>query len=624
MPSPSSPFQPFGTPIGRYDEPVLHDPGPTSGSPDAGNAEAGPDPIEHEAFLREAARVGRQELAGEARRALAKGFPRVLSWLAPDTWPAVVWEDDGLLVDPVLLQGLVASAWGQGRPEPTPLAWGAGRLLGRAGREAWGRRLLESWMAWDTRPRHAYDEALAEVQAEFARLAPADFERDYPGLSPAQAFRHELDRLLRECEGSALEDRGVLAVAAACCGADAVPPVRAYLEKWRGPRAAQCRHLLAMVSWLEHPMALELLQEVARTGRSRSLQLHADRMLGAVARRRGWRLDELADRSLPDGGFERSSAQARPRLLLDFGPRQFLAHLDDRARIVLSGPDGRRLASLPSARKSDVPDLARQARERLARARAEVKGALEAGARLLQEAMWSQRAWWAADWEALVQRHPIAGIQACSLVWGVEREAGERLAFRPLDDGSLSTVDDDELRLAPGDRVRVAHACTVDPAEVAEWGTHFRDYRVTPLFAQFERAPFRLPPERRAASCLDDFRGREVGTLRLRAQAARQGFVRGPVSRAGWFHEYRRTLPGLGLELLLRFSGTSLAEEDRTVALVGVEFRRLVAGGTFPGRDLPRVPLGEVPPVLLSEAWHDLRAIALEEDGPAGASPAGC
>ena len=68
------------------------------------------------------------------------------------------------------------------------------------------------------------------------------------------------------------------------------------------------------------------------------------------------------------------------------------------------------------------------------------------------------------------------------------------------------------------------------------------------------------------------------------------------------------------MEAVLEFTGNGLPEENRTVALITFRFERVAPEGE-PVIGGAKMSLGEVPPVLLSECWNDIRQIAAEGPG---------
>jgi hypothetical protein len=167
-------------------------------------------------------------------------------------------------------------------------------------------------------------------------------------------------------------------------------------------------------------------------------------------------------------------------------------------------------------------------------------------------------------------------------------------------------------------QIRLAHSCNL-PADVSQaWLTHLADYGVEPLFTQFGRPAYELPEGKSRETEVKDFQGHMLEAFKLRGLATKLGYTRGQAEDGGWFHEYSKTFPGLGLEVHLGFSGNGLPEENRNVALTTLSFERKKAEEQQPAAMFGRtvsVPLKNIPPVLLSECVGDLRSIAAAGSG---------
>jgi len=518
--------------------------------------------------------LDRDGLAARATAAVAKGLPTALGWLRWDALPTVRWADSGAPVPLPVLQWLVAQAVRARSPEPNALLRHYCALLDPTDREALGQWLLEAWVAEDLRPS--------------------------PG-------------------GSAIASKGVLAVAAACAGRGAAPVAAAYLKEWYGQRLAQGKALIGMLAWIEHPSATQLMLSVGSRFRTRGLQAEAAAQAEALAERKGWTLEELADRTIPTAGFDETGT-----LPLSYGERVFTAHLRASLTIELRDPDGTMIKSLPAPRRTDDEARAAEAKKNLAASRRELKGVLELQRTRLYEAMCTQRAWPAGDWQRFLAGHPVMRFLVERLVWVADLPDGARLLFRPLGDGTLTDVADAEVVLPDDAVVRLAHEVTVGAEAAAAWQAHLVDYEVTPLFRQFGKGraplPVRVAGEGAAGSRvagepagsdreLADFQGHLLESFALRSRATKLGYVRGPAEDGGWFMTYRKPFPTLGLATVIGFTGNPLPEEDRTVALTTLTFEPEPAG---PGGALP---LAEIPSVLLAEAYDDVRQLAADGTG---------
>jgi hypothetical protein len=547
--------------------------------------------------------LDRAALAKEAAKGLQKGVPEELRFLPFDELPAVHWRDSGDEVSRDVLTWLIVQAHKLKTPEPSASLRCYAGYFRRDEAEQLGHLVLDAWIAEDSQ---LPDRAGAEKKA---RELVGQLTGITGGISAQDKFYQAmLDEALRLPVGSAIKQKGVLAVAAACCGGRAAAPVEKYVRQWYGQRTAQCKALLQMLAWIDHPAAIQVLLAIAKRFRTRSIREEAERLVGELAERRDWTIDELSDRSIPTCDLD-----ADGKFILDYGERRFTVRLTDDLEFALAGPDGEAIAALPAARKGEDEATVKAAKKQLTDAKKELKGLVKGQQERLYEAMCTGRTWAFDDWDAYLRRHPIAGRLCQRLVWAAYD--GDRLlaTFRPLADGSLTGYDDDEVAVAPGATLRLAHACRV-PADVADrWRQHLSDYDVVALFDQLSKPVVELSEAQLAGTALKEFRGHLVEAFKLRGRATKLGYVRGETEDGGWFYEYVKHFPGLGLQASLQFSGNSLPEENRTVALDELHFLRTTKseeGGTS-----FQLPLSEVPPVLLSECYHDLRTIAAEGTG---------
>jgi hypothetical protein len=569
--------------------------------------------------------LDRDGLLKEAEKGVAKGAPEDLKWFPFDQMPAVHWQDTGKGVEPVIVQWWLIQGFRVKNPAPGALLRKYCASLNASAREALGQFVLEAWVAKDTSPlagTEAEKEAMRRAQNAFAAAQKwAQWVQQNPqaaqrmgAYAPTQKtlqqhYEEFLQVVQRQPTSTAISSKGILSLAGACVGSNAAPVVNRYLKDWYGMRAAQCRALLQMLAWVEHKTATQLLLAVGSRFRTKGIQEEANTQAQALAERKGWTVAELADRTIPSAGMDENGV-----LTLDFGPRQFTAKLNEDLEFVLVDAEGKPLKSLPDPRKDDDEGKAAEAKKIFSAAKKELKSVVTMQRDRLYEAMCTQRTWPFEDWNVYLNRHPIARYHCQRLIWAVIRDEKVALLFRPLPDGSLTGAADDPVTLRPDDMVRVAHECQITPEQSQAWRQHLQDYNVEPLFEQFGRPSFELAEESEQESELTDFRGHILEAFKLRGRANKLGYTRGQAQDGGWFFDYHKRFPTLGMEAIIEFTGNGLPEENRTVALTALHFDR-VAGEGEPGMGGAKLPLGEVPPVLLSECWNDIRQIAAEGPG---------
>ena len=521
--------------------------------------------------------IDRAAIARDAAKSLAKGLPKDIEWFPWTALPPVHWADDGQAVSADTLRWLLAQAVKQKTPEPNAVLRKLCGLMAPRDREALGQFVLEAWIAEDLK-----------------LVSPAL-------LNDPQHLPYAPNA------GSAIASKGVLAIAAACAGERAAGTAQRYLKQWYGMRAAQGKALIAMLAWIEHPSATQLMLAIGSRFRTRGFQEEATKQAEALAERKGWTLAELADRTIPSAGFDETGM-----LALSYGERQFSARLLPDFKIELLNPDGKKIAALPEPRQDDDADAAKDSKKALAAARKELKSIVDLQTDRLYEALCTQRDWPAADWRDYLLAHPVVRHLVQRLVWlQTGADGGVVQAFRPLDDGTLTSRDDEEVALPADARVRLAHDSNLPADEALAWREHLADYAVAPLFAQFGKGGYALPADKSRDSALKDFEGHLLEAFALRGRATKLGYTRGAAEDGGWFHTYDKRFPTLGLQAQIRFTGNPLPETNRTVALETLSFQQTGAGMGH----AVAVALSQVPAVLLSECHDDLRLIAAEGPG---------
>jgi Domain of unknown function (DUF4132) len=546
----------------------------------------------------------------DAEKGLKKEISSDLQWFPFEQLPGVHWADSGEPVSPLILKWFLVQSHRLNNPEANPSLRRYCSLFRKDDREKLGMFVLEAWIAKDTKPKNTAEQAAALAQKEAQQYAAYAKQNPkyYPDFDEQRLYQTLFNRYLVQPEGSQTSTKGILAVAGASCGGAAAPIVHRYIKQWYGYRPAQSKALLQVLAWADHPSATQVVLSVANRFRTKGIQEEAMRQCQLLAERKGWTLDELADRTIPTAGLDEDGAME-----LDYGARKFTARLSEEMTLTLTNQAEKTIASLPDANQSDDADKVKQAKALLSASRKELKSVLSMQKERLYEALCTQRFWRFEDWDTYLRKHPIVGRYCQRLVWVVCAENKVKSSFRPLSDGTLTDHNDEEVSLDAMATIRLAHNEVLGLEDRNAWLGHFSDYKVEPLIQQFGKPAFALKEQDRETTEIKEFLGHIVKAFSLRNRLTRLGYTRGAAQDGGWFFDYRKNFPGLGIEAVIEFTGNGLPEENRTVALQRLYFsRKNVDGGTSIAEELS---LGELPPVLLSECWNDMRMAAAEGSG---------
>lgn len=560
------------------------------------------------------ARLAPQALLAQARKGLKGRAPSGLAWLKLEQLPACDWlgaKGANAAVDPDIVRWWVILAAKLKEPAANALLVRYLGLLDAPSRAALGRFLLHAFIAHDT-AHPPLEEAIAwagqhapgryQQFQQMARQFP-DYYAEAGKLSQEQVFELVKREKLSEYLGSAIGEKGILALTCAMPGHEVVDAIRQYMRD-HYPRRAQIEAMLEAASVSDDPAVIQFVLSIARRYRTASVQEKARVLVERIAERNGWTEDQLADRTIPTGGLDESG-----RMRFQYGTREFSVVLDDKLKPVLHNAEGKPVAALPAARQNDPPESIKEGKQLFTSCKKEVRQVVDMQTARLYEAMCASRAWPAAEWNEYVRRHPIVGRLAQRLVWTrLDGDGAIAGLFRPTEDGSLIDAGDDEVSLGGEGRIGLAHASLLDEERIKPWLAHFKDYKVTPLFPQLARRSPQLADP--AAEAIGDRLGWTSDTFTLRGAFNKLGYQRGSAEDGGVFMEYTRDFASVGLQVRIEFSGSALPEENMPAALKTLGFVRIGTArgfGTHPGGS---VALGKVPPVLLAEAYGDYHAVA--------------
>jgi len=573
--------------------------------------------------------LNRKKLQAEAEKGLKKALPKDLTWFPFDGLPEVHWEKNKRKVAPEIIQWFVVQTHKLKNPEPNSLHRRYFSLMRPDERQRLGNFILESWLAQDTIPKYNHEEAskLADQDLAQTRQYVKKYPQYYPDFDEAQYRKSRLNYFLNECLGSASSNKGILAVSAAGCGSEIVAPVERYLKQWYGHRMAQCKALIRMLSWVDHPLAIQLILSTATRFRTKGIQKEAAICADRIAERKGWTRDEMADRTIPTAGFDINGIRE-----IDYGTRKFTARLRSDFSIQIENPNGKTIKNLPAANKAENADDVKAVKKDFSAAKKEVKQVLKHQKERLYEAMCTERTWQFEDWNLYLNNHPIISRFCRGLVWlalepdtaapdttGENHRQPEALnlicSFRPTADRTLTDFDDEPVTLEPNHLVQIAHQSFLSDEHCRLWREHLADYEIEPLFEQLREAECGFALKNDQLREIKDFEGYLINSFKLRSRMNTLGYTRGAAEDGGWFYTYHKNFPGRKLQAVIEFTGNVLPEENRTVGLIQLYFTALKDSHqddyAYAHRPLK---LSELPEVMLTECANDLKLLA--DDGP--------
>ncbi len=451
--------------------------------------------------------IGREKLLEDA----TKGNQRLLRsmcWFPLDKLPVVRWASDNEPLPHQVLRWWMIQCVEFKSTTCSPIMRRALELCRRDDTLRLAHFILDQWIAFDTdEPQRA--EIEKHIRANTEKLAQVF---NWSAKKINVEIESYIDRLVQQemrdiqRQQSAHTERGLLAIVAAFGDAACVEKMEKYIRSYHGNRALQAKSMLEVIPQINEPISLRVIRSLAAGFRNAAICKRAGELFREMSQRYGWSEDELAERIIPDAGFAfpsvavdadvatacpgepglRAGAMVgRPEMVLNYGPRQFRAVVNDAFEVLLIDSHGKQSKELPPPTKQDDKTLVRVAKEQLKSSRAIVQTTKDQLSARLFEAMCSHRAWSVGDWRGLLVEHVLAGIACRRVVWSWQIDPDALPTFfQVLADGSAIDAAGESLVLPENGLVRVAHPKEMGPAVEQFWVNHLATQGIRPLIPQ--------------------------------------------------------------------------------------------------------------------------------------------
>ncbi len=410
-------------------------------------------------------------------------------------------------------------------------------------------------------------------------------------------------------QGAAAKQKWVLHAAAQHGGYEAQTTLLHYIKEWsehsRGAIAAEAVRAIAFKGTSEALMAVD---EMARKFKNRQVRSAAADALSQAADALHITTEELADRIVPNLGFDENLCRE-----FDYGTRQFKVYLTPALELeIFEGT--KKLKNLPKPGAKDDAEIAETSAKAFKEMKKQMKTVITAQKQRLEYVLMCHRTWTAQGWQELFVKNPVMHCFAIGLIWGTYDENGNLLeTFRYMEDGTFNTADEDEYELPEQAVIGLVHPIELEEDVLSAWTEQLADYEITQPFAQLARPMHRLEEAERSAAEVNCFAGKTMTNVALLGRMTKFGWDKGTPQDAGFFYEFTRSdvvrrekdeagiMQNVGHGAELIFSGMSAAYyETDDVTIEKVQFFRL--------GDAKPIALGEVNARYFSEIMMQLEA----------------
>ena len=341
--------------------------------------------------------------------------------------------------------------------------------------------------------------------------------------------------------------------------------IKDWAEAMRGAIAAEAVRAMALSGSSE---ALMNVDNMSRKFKNKQVRSAAAEALSSAAETLGITTEELADRIVPDLGFDKRLCR-----VFDYGKRQFSVYLKPSLELEVFAGE-KQIKTLPKPGASDDKETAEAAFNEFKEMKKQLKNVVAAQKSRLEYVLMCDRKWSSESWRTLFVGNAVMHCFAVGLIWGVYENGALKDTFRYMDDGSFTDAEGDEYTFPEGAQIGLVHPLELTSEQIAAWQEQLSDFELTQPFDQLGRKVFTPDKEELPLRYVSRLEYAEINSLALVGKMSKLGWYKGQAEDAGFFYYFYRedirrrtrgpdgsvTAEGFGSMLLI--SGASAAAYD--------------------------------------------------------------
>lgn len=326
--------------------------------------------------------------------------------------------------------------------------------------------------------------------------------------------------------------------------------IKEWAENSRGAIAGEAVRALVLNG---SPEALMHVDNMAHKFKYKQIKNAAIEALDNAAEEFGITTEELADKIVPDLGFNESMER-----IFDYGIRKFKVYLTPSLEIEIFDENNKKRKSMPAPSKKDDEEIAKQSNTEFKQMKKQLKSVIAMQKLRLEVALLADRRWSVEAWKNLFVKNPVMHSFAIGLIWAAYEKDKLVQTFRYMEDGSFNTSEEEEYILSENMVIGLVHPIDISEEELLAWKEQLSDYEIVQPIDQLDRTVYVIREEEIGEFDLNRFHGRKISGLALLGKMEKLGWSKGSIQDGGWYHTFYRE------DVVKR-----IKNEDGTVQLIG-------------------------------------------------------
>lgn len=265
-------------------------------------------------------------------------------------------------------------------------------------------------------------------------------------------------------------------------------------------RLKMAEYVLGALAMIGTDKALRIIEVISRKYASKKPKLSAAALvaLDVAAAELGLTKDQLADRIIPDFGFEGMYKS------FEVEGENYRAFIGKDFKLQYFNEDNKMRKSLP--RNTD-----KQTRAAFRTIEKELRVIAKSQAGRLEKYLCEERTWSVEEWKSFFYGNPILFVYSLQLLWAVFDEEDQLITvFYCDEDTDVYDLADNELELNAGKTIRLLHPLHIDPETLKKWQDKCFDLSLLTIIPQLDRPVFYQQAAERSQGYTNEFLQQKV------------------------------------------------------------------------------------------------------------------
>lgn len=252
-------------------------------------------------------------------------------------------------------------------------------------------------------------------------------------------------------------------------------------------RMKMAQYVVGALAMVGTDKALRIVEVISRKFATQkpSLSEAALDALQAAAQEFNITIDQLADRIIPDFGFEGLYKT------FDVEGEEHRAFVSADFKLHYLSEDNK-------LRKSVPPKTSKELKSEFKEIEKEIRDVIKSQGDRLEKYMIEARKWTVAEWREFFFENPIMFVFGLRLIWGVFDTKGNLLhSFYCSEDASCYDIEDEEIEFdeSNSNSIRIMHPAYLSVDEVVAWKDKLYNLEISTIFPILERSVYRVEKE---------------------------------------------------------------------------------------------------------------------------------